>query len=340
MINSFSKVYVIAEIGNNHNGSVAKAKEMIDASAEAGVDAVKFQSFRGLDIVIPLVPVSAYPGWNVKDKTWWYEFLDTIALPLEDHQEIIDYSHAKGVEFITTPFSPYIVDFLEGLSGIDAYKVASMDLNNDGLIQAIAETNKPVIMSTGMGHLPEVDKAVAMLGDRDFGILHCVSDYPLNAEDAYLNNIKVLNERFEGKQVGFSDHSLGHDLVIAAIAMGATIIEKHITLDRNDPATAEHHFSMEPKELTEMVQWVRALEKNFAITEWARSEKEDQEGRQSYRRSFHYNKKLLAGHIINRDDLIFLRPGSGIGYDDLDKVIGRSLVCDVDEYQACEIVHI
>lgn len=340
MMQKTSKVYVIAEIGNNHNGSVSKALEMIDMSAEAGVDAVKFQSFRGLDIVSPRVPASAYPGWNVKDKTWWYEFLDTIALPLENHQEIIDYAHKKGVDFITTPVSPYIVEYLEKLSGIDAYKVASMDLNNHGLLQAMANTTKPVIMSTGMGHVSEVDKAVEMLGDRDIGVLHCVSDYPLQAEDAYLNNINVLRSRFEGKEIGFSDHSLGHELVIAAVAMGAKIIEKHVTLDRDDPSPAEHHFSMEPSELTEMVQWIRALDKNFGQTGWGRSAKESQDGHQAYRRSFHYNKKLSKGHKVSTDDLVFLRPGTGIDYSELNNVIGQYLICDVDEYQPCELTHV
>ena len=116
-------IYIIAEIGNNHNGSLSNAKKLVAIAAEAGVDAVKLQSFRGIDIVTPKIKVSEYKGWEKVDYEYWYQFADSIALPLEDHQEIIDYSHAKGVEFITTPVSPYIVDYLEGLSGIDAYKV-------------------------------------------------------------------------------------------------------------------------------------------------------------------------------------------------------------------------
>ncbi|CAI8349690.1 MAG: N,N'-diacetyllegionaminic acid synthase [Cellvibrionales bacterium UBA7375] len=332
--------YIVAEIGNNHNGSLSQAKKLVSMAARSGVDAVKFQSFRGIDISTPKLKVSDYKGWEAIGFEYWYEFADSVSLPLEEHQEIIDFTHEFGIDFITTPVSPYIVEYLEGLSGIDAYKVASMDLNNDGLLRAIAKTDKPVIMSTGMGRLIEVDKAVDMLGNRDIDILHCVSNYPLQAEDAYLNNIGILRNRFADKRIGFSDHSLGHELVIVAVAMGAKIIEKHVTLDRNDPSPAEHHFSMEPNELTSMVQWIRALEKNFQVTEWGRSQKENQDGRQLYRRSFHYNKKLSAGHKVSADDLEFLRPGFGIGYCDLDKVVGQPLVCDVDEYQPCELVHV
>jgi N,N'-diacetyllegionaminate synthase len=329
-----SSTYIIAEIGNNHNGSVSKAIELIDMSAEAGVDAVKFQTFRGLDIVSPTVPASAYSGWQVKDWEFWYQFLDTIALPIDDHQEVIDHAKKRGVDFITTPVSPDIVSILENFTGITAYKLASMDLNNFGLIRAIKATEKPVIMSTGMGDFVEVEQAVRLFGEKDLSILHCVSDYPLDPINAGLSNINVLRQRFGHATIGFSDHSLGHELTVAAVTMGARLIEKHVTLDRNDPEKAEHHFALEPDELAEMVRWIRAVEVSLKPTDWVRSPNEA-DGRQLFRRSFHYNKTLSAGHMVTEKDLAFIRPGIGIGYSDLHSVIDKRLRADRQAYSPC-----
>ncbi|MDH5523661.1 MAG: N-acetylneuraminate synthase family protein [Desulfobulbaceae bacterium] len=328
--------YIIAEIGNNHNGSVDKAVELINKAAEAGADAVKFQSFRGLDIVTPKVRADEYPGWNVSGYEYWYQFLDSIALPLADHQKVIDHAHDCGLDFITTPVSPAIVDLLERMTGIDTYKVASMDLNNFGLLHAIAATDKKVILSTGMGALSEVDRAVDILGKDDLSILHCVSDYPLEPSNAALNNLNVLKERFPRGQVGFSDHSLGHELIIAAVAMGARVIEKHVTLDRNDPSPAEHHFALEPDEFAAMIKWVRSIDENLSISSWQRSSNEG-EGRLKFRRSFHYNRDLPSGQVVDEDDLLFTRPGDGIGYEDLSSLVGRPLCEKREAFAPCLI---
>jgi sialic acid synthase SpsE len=329
-------VYVISEIGNNHNGSLDKAFKLISESHKAGADAVKFQSFRGQDIVSPKIKTKDYIGWEKVNYEYWFEFADSIALPLNDHQKVIDYACECGIDFITTPVSPFIVEYLEGLSGISSYKIASMDLNNYGLLKAIAGTNKSVIISTGMGDLSEIDKAIEILGEREISILHCVSDYPLNPKDANLNNIKILQDRFPKKEIGFSDHSLGHELALASVMIGATLIEKHFTLDRSDPSPAEHHFSMEPTELNKMVEWIRTLEINLKETEWARSSNEEI-GRKMFRRSFHYKKRMGAGHKISQKDLTFVRPGTGINYNELEDFINQILVRDVDEYEPCKI---
>jgi sialic acid synthase SpsE len=336
LLNSTNETYVIAEIGNNHNGSKEKAKLLVDVAAKAGVDAVKFQSFRGLDIVNPLVRSDAYPGWNAKNFEFWYQFLDTIALPLADHQEIIDYCAERKLDFITTPVSPEIVTFLETLHGIKAYKIASMDLNNLGLLEAVAKTNKPVIMSTGMGEMDEIKSAANYFTNavNRLSILHCVSDYPLDPLNAGLQNIQILQKNFPQTSIGFSDHSLGHELVIAAVALGASIIEKHITLDRKDPALAEHHFSLESDELALMTKWIRAVDKNLSNEQWARSSGEEK-NRTNFRRSFHYKKDLPAGHTISKDDLVFIRPGTGIGHNEVNKIIGRQLVSSKKSYMPC-----
>lgn len=305
-------------------------------SAKAGVDAVKFQSFRGLDIVSPKVRADEYPGWDVRDHEYWYQFLDSIALPLEDHQVLINSAHSHGLDFITTPVSPSIVNELESMQAIDAYKLASMDLNNLGLIQAIAETEKKVIISTGMADLAEVEHVVSTFGEDKLTIMHCISDYPLDPVNASLHNIKVLQDKFPAALIGFSDHSLGHELVIAAVTLGANIIEKHVTLDRNDNNVAEHHFSMEPEELNDMVKWVRTLDINLQHDAWIRSPNEA-EGRTRARRSFHYKRELKAGHILTENELTFIRPGDGIGYDELASVLGYPLRENRDAYAPCMI---
>ncbi len=326
--------YIIAEIGNNHNGNLKKCFELFKSAAESGASAVKIQSFTGKDIISPKVKSSLYPDWDSKGHEYWYKFLDSIALPLEDHQAAIDYANELGIDFITTPVTPDIVDYLEKLNGIKGYKLASMDLNNIDLVQALAKTNKSIIISTGMSDLNEIENVVSILKNNDLSILHCVSDYPLNPDDATLNNICVLKDNFDKFKVGFSDHSLGYELALIAITLGAEIIEKHFTLNRNDKDSAEHHFSMEPKELKTLVEWSNTLEKNFNETSWQRSKKE-QSSKMQVRRSFHYKKDLPKNHIIKREDLIFIRPGEGLNFDNIDQILNQKLTTDKKAYTAC-----
>lgn len=330
------KSYIISEIGNNHNGSVEKAIAMIDASKEANVDAVKFQSFRGIDIVSPKVKADEYKGWDVKNFEYWYQFLDSITLKLDDHQQVIDYTNNLGLGFITTPTSPFIVDYLEKLKGIKAYKIASMDLNNTPLLEAVARTKKEIIMSTGMGEMQEVHRAVEIFKNHKLSVLHCVSDYPLDPDKAFLNNITVLKQNFPKLDIGFSDHSLGHELCVAARCLGAVVFEKHITLDREDPNPAEHHFSMEPEEFKELVKWIRHIDINLSTAGFSRTETE-KENRLKYRRSYHYNADFKKGEQISVDKLSFVRPGDGIDNEELLKFIGKPLNKDVKAYDPCQL---
>ncbi|HWY11379.1 MAG TPA: N-acetylneuraminate synthase family protein [Bacteroidia bacterium] len=330
------KSYVISEIGNNHNGSLEKALALIDVSKEANVDAVKFQTFRGIDIVSPKVLANEYKGWDVKNFEFWYQFLDTIALKLEDHQKAIDYTLKKGMDFITTPTSPFIVEYLEKLKGIKAYKIASMDLNNTPLLEAVAKTKKEIIMSTGMGEMDEVKKAVDIFKNHKLSVLHCVSDYPLDPEKAFLNNITSLKKQFPNLDIGFSDHSLGHELCIAARCLGAVVFEKHITLDRKDPNPAEHHFSMEPNEFRELVNWIRHIDANLNAEGFLRSETE-KVNKLKYRRSYHYNANFSRGEKMSLDKLSFVRPGDGIDNDELNNFIGKALNKNVKAYDPCNL---
>jgi len=327
-------VYVIAEIGNNHNGSVKKCLELIDAASETGVDAIKIQSFTGLDICTPTLETADYPDWDTKGFKYWFEFADSIALPLEAHQEVIDYTKSKNLDFITTPVSSRIVNFLETLSGINAYKLASMDLNNFELISSLSKTTKPIILSTGMSSLNEISGVVSAFKDNDISILHCVSDYPLDPINASLQNIKILSNIYPNIKIGFSDHSLGKELAISAVTLGAKIIEKHFTLDRNDKNAAEHHFSMLPDEFRQMVEWIKVIDTNLSEKDWARSRNE-KNGKKQYRRSFHYLRDLAVGHKIEMSDLTFLRPGNAIDFNDLEKVLNKPLTRSIKTYDPC-----
>ena len=328
--------YIIAEIGNNHNGSIKKAKLLVKEAVNSRVDAIKTQSFRGLDIVSPKVLMSDIPDWDDGKFKYWYQFAEDLALPLEDHQELINFTNSLDIDFITTPVSVEILEELENFKGISAYKVASMDLTNIDLLTEMSKTNKPIIMSTGMGSEKEIERAVSIFQKSDLTLLHCVSDYPLDPHNAFLGNIKILKETYNDLKIGFSDHSLSHELSVAAVSLGAEVIEKHFTLDRNDKNFAEHHMSMEPDEFLILTQWIKVLDNNISRGAWGRSEIEES-NKEKNRRSFHYKTALSSGHVISLKDLVFVRPGDGVGYEHIKNVLNKKLTRSVEPYDTCLI---
>jgi len=332
------KFYIIAEIGNNHNGKKNKAIELIDAAYYAGADAVKFQSFRGIDIVNPKVKSSDYPNWAVGNYKYWYEFLDSIALKFDDHQDVINYAKTKGLDFITTPLSDDVVNFLEKLTGIYGYKIASMDLTNKLLIKSILKTNKNIFLSTGMSSLLEIKKTVKLFDNRKLNLLHCISDYPLKPEDAHLQNLVILKEKFPKVNIGFSNHYVGVELDIAAACLGSVIFEKHITLNRNDTNIAEHFFSLEPEEFKDFVNWIRIIEKDLNNKKFDRSTKEIR-NKNKYRRSLFYKNDIKTGVKIKISDLLFVRPATGIDYETFRYLKNKTLKKDVYAFQPCKIEH-
>ncbi len=315
-------VLIVAEIGNNHNGDPDTAKKLIDAAAAAGADAVKFQTFRGLDIVSPAVSAKEYKDWNIEGFDRWYQFLDSIALPFEKHAEVFQHADQAGIIPFSTPTSIAAVELLESID-TQLYKIASMDVTNTQLLEKVSRTGKPVILSTGMAFEEEIASAVTLFDPRKLAVLHCVSDYPLNPQDANLRSIIRLRERFRCP-VGFSDHSLGHDLVIAAVSMGATIIEKHITLDRQSPLKAEHHFALEPAELKQLVKKIRLIESALG-EETIHLSKKEQDLRKKARRSLHATWYLQAGHTLRPEDIAIVRPGDGALPGDYDFFIGKAV---------------
>lgn len=323
--------YLVAEIGNNHNGSVEAAKALIRAARDAGAGAVKFQTFRASDIVSPHVPADAYPGWNVADQfDRWIDFVETLELPYEAYDELLHEARALGLEFISTPASFKALDFLVE-KRIDAIKIASMDVNNLPFLKRVGETKLPVILSTGMSTLDEIAEAVDCLDQSRLAILHCVSSYPLKYEDANLRNIVTLQERFP-LPVGFSNHALGHDLDIAAVACGAALIEKHFTLDRRNPKPAEHHFSMEPDEFREMVERVRMIERALGARTRTLGAEELQ-NRALARRSIAVNRDVAVGAVLTAQDLVLIRPGTGIEPKHLAGVVGKQLTRSVKAFE-------
>lgn len=316
------RTFIIAEIGNNHNGCAKTAIELVDAAAQCGVDAVKFQTFRGIDIVTPLVLSSEYPEWKVDGFTRWIDFLDSIALPLDAHAEVMAHARKKGLIFFSTPTSSQTVDFLEELD-VPLYKIASMDVTNPALLEKVSRTGKPVIMSTGMANEQEIAKAANFFDKYKLSLMHCVSEYPLEFKNARLNRIRLLAQRF-GCPVGFSDHSLESDLSLATVAMGAKIIEKHFTLSRNSEKKAEHHFALEPREMKELTAKIRKLETALACGSIDISQKESAI-KDKYRRTLHVNKSMEQGEGIRENDIAILRPGDGAAPEDFFLYVGKKL---------------
>ena len=315
--------YVISEIGNNHDTNIKTAKALIKASCKAGADAVKFQTFKSLDIVNPKVPANAYPGWNVAGRfKYWYQFVDTLAMPYEWYDELIPYTRKLGLAFISTPASIEAAHLLAEKKA-DAIKIASMDLNNTPFLKEVDGLGLPVILSTGMSTIEEIQEAVSVFKKSPLILLHCVANYPLAYEDANLFNIRMLKDKFSFP-VGFSNHALGYDLDITAVALGACVIEKHFTFDRSNPSVAEHHFSMQPDEMKQMVEKIRIIEKALGSYE-RKMTKSELQTRDLARRSITIKKDLRAGEKIAKQDLVVVRPGTGIAPKHVNDVIGKKV---------------
>lgn len=323
--------YIIGEIGINHDGSLQKAKELIDMAADAGVDAVKFQTFKATDIINPTLRADYDPQEEVPEKyEFFHEYISEYELSYEDHDEIIAYCKNKNVEFISTPCSLEAVDFLA--TRVPAFKIASMDLNNIELLTAVGQKNLPVIISTGIGTLGEIEQAIGILNDNDtkeIALMHCISNYPADPKELNLKNIPMLKEAF-GLPVGFSDHSLGINSSLAAVALGASIIEKHITLDRGQTGP-DHSFALEVNDLKGLVSGIREVEDALG-TSVRNITNDEQPKRQTYRRSLCVKKNVKANHRLSLDDIEIIRPGDGIDPFDIEKVEGLILKKDLEAY--------
>lgn len=326
------KTLIIAEAGVNHNGSLELARKLIDVAAEAGVDYVKFQTFKAEKLVSKSAPKAAYQVENTGKDDSQFEMIKQLELDEEKHKVLFGYCEEKGIGFLSTAFDHESIDLLENL-GIDLYKIPSGEITNKPFLQKVASKKKPIILSTGMADMGEIEDALDVLYDNginkdDVTVLHCNTEYPTPIEDVNLTAMNTIAEAFKVK-VGYSDHTLGIEIPVAAVARGALCIEKHFTLDRNMKGP-DHRASLEPDELKEMVRCIRNIELALGngVKKPSKSEKENIE---IARKSIHTAKKLVKGDIIRKGDLIMKRPGNGISPMDIDDVLGRELLRDLPE---------
>ena len=321
LLADYSQPYIVAEVNSSHNGNVEVAKQMIDAAAEAGCDCVKFQSWTA---------ESLYSQSYYKDNPIAKRIVSKFSLSAEQLKEMAEYAREKGIDFSSTPYSCEEVDYLIDECKAPFVKIASMDLNNLKYLRYIAKKNVPIVLSTGMSTIEEVKRAVQAIeneGNRQICLLHCISIYPPETETIHLNNILGLREAFPVYPIGFSDHSHGVEMAVAATALGAALIEKHLTLD-SKKIGMDNQMATEPEEMAQMVSCCRntaiALGNKERVVRQA-----EQEQREKMRPSIILTKDLEAGHVLTFGDLDAKRPGTGIPADELDSLVGKKLTRDV-----------
>lgn len=326
-----TKVFIIAEAGVNHNGDFEKAKRLIEVAAEAGADVVKFQTFKAEKLVSSAAKKAEYQknNYSEADDTQ-FNMLKKLELPFEWHQNLIDHARLLKIEFASTGFDEESVDFLANL-GQSFFKIPSGEITNLPYLQHIASKGKPTILSTGMADLEEISDAIEVLlagglTKEKITVLHCNTEYPTPMEDVNLKAMLHIEHILQVK-IGYSDHTLGIEVPIAATALGATVIEKHFTLDRNLPGP-DHSASLEPNELKAMVQGIRNIEKALSGNGIKSPSPSESKNKIVARKSILLNKDLVAGTILTKEDLAIKRPGNGISPMKINEVIGKELKTD------------
>jgi pseudaminic acid synthase len=324
--------YVIAEAGSNHNRDLDMAFRLIDVAAEAGADAVKFQTYTAEGLYSRRTPDMGYlkdQGLVGERESVW-ELIKRVEIPWEWHADLSAHASEAGIAFFSTPFQEEAVDLLEGL-GVPAFKIASYEVNHLPLIERAARTGKPLLISTGMASLGDIERALdtaAAAGARDLLVMHCAVNYPPRFEDLNLRAIPTLQSAFQ-IPIGWSDHTPGHTADVVAVALGACAVEKHFTLSRNQEGP-DHPFALEPDELAAMVKAIRETEASLGSSVKRVTEAEAEMFRLG-RRSLVASRDIAAGAALTRDDLAIKRPGFGIPVHDIDQVVGRHLARAVAE---------
>ncbi len=331
-----SDIFIIAEAGVNHNGDIKLAKKLIDAAKSTGADAVKFQTFKAESLVSKVAQKADYQKQATETDESQLEMLKKLELSFSDFKDLKKYCEGKEILFLSTPFDFDSIDFLESLE-MPIYKVPSGEITNLPYLMKIASTGKPVIMSTGMSDLDEVGLALEVLRDNGAGtitLLHCNTQYPTPFEDANIKAMLTLKERF-GVAVGYSDHTLGIEAPIAAVALGATVIEKHFTLDKSMEGP-DHKASLDPQELKAMVTSIRNIELALGdgIKRPSRSETSNKE---VARKSIVATRNIVKGEIFTEDNLTIKRPGNGISPMKWFEVLGMSAERDFCEGELIEL---
>lgn len=315
--------YIIAEMSANHNGRIENALRIIEAAKLAGADAVKMQTYRPDTITLDCDREEFRIRAGLWDGRTLYELYEQAHTPWDWHKPLFDHARKQGITIFSSPFDATAVDLLEDLNA-PAYKIASFEAVDLPLIKYVAGTGKPMIISTGMADVLEIEEAVDAArqgGCTQLAILHCVSGYPAPARDYNLRTVPDMIDRF-GIPVGLSDHTLDNTTAIASVALGASIIEKHFTLDRSGGGP-DDSFSLEPRELQQLCQGARTAWEALGRVDYGR--KSSETGNVKFRRSLYFIKDLAAGEVVSADAVRSVRPGFGLAPKHLDAIIGLRL---------------
>ncbi len=322
VVSEFGSPYVIAEVNSSHNGNLDVAKAMIDAAVAAGCDCVKFQSWSA----DTLYSKSYYKANPIAKR-----FVDKLSLSSEELGQMAKYCSERGIAFSSTPYSRKEVDFLAYECNVPFIKIASMEANNPEFIRYIAEKKIPIVISTGMADFSEVKEAVKIIestGNKDIVILHCVSLYPTPIGKVNLNNILSLRRLFPNYPIGFSDHTIGDAAAVAAVVLGAAVIEKHITLDAKKIGM-DNQMAMEPEQLQILVDKCKSITNALGVEERVLHPEEIKQ-RENMRRSIVVTRDMKAGERLSREDLDVKRPGTGIVPKRIDEIVGQVLRNDIE----------
>lgn len=326
-----NKTLIIAEAGVNHNGDFEMAMELIKVAAMAGVDVVKFQTFKSQKLVSQTADLAEYQKSNNKNEfSNQLEMLQKLELPFNWHADLKKYAEELGILFCSTPFDEESLDFLVDF-GIPFIKIPSGEITNKPFLERIARKEQKVILSTGMSTMIEVENAVNVLIDsgltnNQITVLHCNTEYPTPLEDVNLN--AMLQFKSLGVDYGYSDHTLGFEVAIAAVALGASVIEKHFTLDKNLPGP-DHKASLEPQELVDFVKSIRNTEKIITGSGIKEVSLSEQKNIINARKSIYLKNNIIKGEVLSIDDLEMKRPGSGISPIDYEKIVNRKALRDL-----------
>ncbi len=307
------KTYIIAEIGCNHNGEVDLAYKLVDKAIEAGVDAVKFQTFKADKLISKIAPKAEYQKANTGEMDSQLEMTKKLELPYDEYLKLFEYVESKGIDWFSTPFDFDSIDFLSKLD-MKIWKIPSGEVTNLPYLEIVGKQKGKKIISTGMANIQEVEQAIKILeenGSDDIVILHCITEYPTPDNEMQISTIPYLIENYGDKyEIGLSDHSQGHVAAVASVALGATVVEKHFTLD-NDMPGPDHKASADPKTLNLLVDSVRKVEVMMGTPKLKATPIEEKNIIVA-RKSIIASKPIKKGEILTEDNITVKRPGNGL----------------------------
>ena len=320
-ISQASPVYIIAEAGVNHNGSVELAERLIEAACSSGANAIKFQTYKSEKLASSAAKKAAYQMASGNGNQSQLEMLKSLELSYEEFAYLQKVCEKKGVEFLSTPFDLESADFLHTL-GVAAFKIGSGDITNLPLIKKVSAFQLPIILSTGMSGLKEIEEALNWIQHEDVSLLHCTSSYPAPSAELNLRAIVTLNTAFQ-KITGYSDHTLGFEAAVASVVLGAKLIEKHITLDHSLPGP-DHQASLNPKQFTQFIRSIRKTEESLGtgIKSCSSSELDTKE---AARKSLIVTSALSAGDFLSKNHLAIKRPGNGVPPKYYSSILGKRI---------------